>query len=158
MTHMVIEMSQALYREAEAQLLEGFRHTEGRPRDGFDALVMACALAQMIQSLAIGPIELGPESEQERTLLVTTVLTIGGAMGHGLIPVSPEFPFSAEEMVATTTPHIKAGPKACSKAVGEAIKRIGPVMFGIAAHFASAHPEEYAAFARLVVGDVGPIH
>ena len=36
----IVEASQALYGAAETQLLEGLGQTEGRLRDGFDALVM----------------------------------------------------------------------------------------------------------------------
>ena len=50
----LVEVSQALYSAAEAQLLEGLRHTQDRPRDGFDALVMVCSVARAIQSLSIG--------------------------------------------------------------------------------------------------------
>ena len=154
----LVEVSQALYSAAEAQLLEGLRHTEGRPRDGFDALVMVCSVARAIQSLSIGRVELGLVSEQERALLIASILTIGSVMGNGLIPVSTDFPFSAEEMVAATSHHINAGTDALVNAADEAMERLGPVMMELTLYFASAHPEERAAFARLVVGDVGPIH
>jgi len=155
---MLVEVSKTLYREAEAQLLEGFSHTAGRPRDGFDALVMVCTLARAIQSLAVGSVDLGPETEKERALLLPTIFTIGGVLGHGLIHVSPHFPFTAEEMTTATTPHIISGSAACSLAVDEAIERISPMMLDIAAHFAASYPEEHKTLARLIVGDVGTIH
>ena len=154
----LVEVPQALYGAAEAQLLEGLSHTEGRPRDGFDALVMVCSVARAIESLSIGRVELGPASEKERALLIASILTIGGVMGNGLISVSTDFPFSAEEMVAATSHHINAGTDALFNAVDEAMERLGPVMMELTFYFASEHPEERAAFARLVVGDVGPIH
>lgn len=131
----LVEVSQALYSAAEAQLLEGLRHTQDRPRDGFDALVMVCSVARAIQSL-----------------------TIGSVMGDGLISVSTDFPFSAAEMVAATSQHINAATDALFNAVDEAIERLGPVLIELTFYFASTHPEERTAFARLVVGDVGPIH
>ena len=154
----LVEVSQALYSAAEAQLLEGLRHTQDRPRDGFDALVMVCSVARAIQSLSIGRVELGPVSKRERALLIASILTIGSVMGDGLISVSTDFPFSAAEMVAATSQHINAATDALFNAVDEAIERLGPVLIELTFYFASTHPEERTAFARLVVGDVGPIH
>ena len=157
LTRMLVEVSQALYSEAEAQLLEDFRHTDGRPRDGFDALVMVCSLARAIQSLTFGRAQLGPASEKDGALLIASILTIGGVMGNGLIPVSTDFPFSAEEMVVAISQHINAGADTFFSAVAEAIERLGPVMMELALYFASVYGEEYAAFARWAMDDVGPI-
>ena len=153
LTRMLFEAAQALYREAEVQLLEGFMHTEGRPRDGFDAMVLVCAIACGNQALAIGKINRGSEVESKKRVL-GTILTIGGAMGHGLFPVSPEFPFSAKEMVAATRPHIDAGADALSDAVAEAMKRLLPILIALALHFASVYPAEARAFARLFADDM----
>ena len=157
-TRMLVEVSQALYGAAEAQLLEGLSQTEGRLRDGIDALIMVCSVARAIQSLTFGRAQLGPASEKESALLIGSILTIGGVMGNGLIPVSTDFPFSAEEMVVATSQHINAGADAFFNAVAEAIKRLGPVMMELARYFASVYGEEYAAFARWVMDDVGLIH
>jgi len=156
-THRLVEVSQALYGAAEAQLLEALSQTEGRLRDGFEALVMVCSVARAIQSLTFGRAQLGPASEKDGALLIASILTIGGVMGNGLIPVSTDFPFSAEEMVVATSQHINAGADAFFSAVAEAIERLGPVMIELALYFASVYGEEYAAFARWAMDDVGPI-
>ena len=157
-TRMVAEASRSIYCEAEAHLLEVFRHTSDRPRDGFDSMVMVCSLARTIQALAVGPINLGPAYEKEHALLVLTIIAIGGGMESGLIQVSPDFPFSAQEMISSTMPHLDSTPTSCSQAIDGAFRRNAPLMLGMAAHLASAHPEEHAAFERLIGGDVGTIH
>ena len=88
---------------------------------------MVCSVARAIQSLSIGRGELGPASEKERALLIASILTIGSVMGNGLISVSTDFPFSAEEMVAATSQHINAGTDALFNAVDEAIEDSAPL-------------------------------